>query len=97
MARVLKRPLAGNDLDEIWLYIAQDNPDSADALLDKIEECCQALAQFPFIGTNRDELMPDLRSLPVGNYLIFYMPIEDGIVVVRVLHGMRDVDALFLL
>jgi toxin ParE1/3/4 len=95
MARVLKRPLAGNDLDEIWLYIAQDNPDSADALLDKIEERCQALAQFPFIGTDRDELMPDLRSLPVGNYLIFYMPIEDGIVVVRVLHGMRDVDALF--
>jgi len=39
--------------------------------------------------------MPDLRSLPVGNYLIFYMPVEDGIVVVRVLHGMRDVDALF--
>ncbi len=25
MARVLKRPLAENDLDEIWLYIAQDN------------------------------------------------------------------------
>ncbi len=95
MARVLKRPLAENDLDEIWLYIAQDNPDSADALLDKIEERCQALAQFPFIGTDRDELMSDLRSLPVGNYLIFYMPIEDGIVVVRVLHGMRDVDALF--
>ena len=95
MARVLKRPLAENDLDEIWLYIAQDNPDNADALLDKIEERCQALAQFPFIGTDRDELMPDLRSLPVGNYLIFYMPIEDGIVVVRVLHGMRDVDALF--
>jgi toxin ParE1/3/4 len=95
MARVLKRPLAENDLDEIWLYIAQDNPDSADALLDKIEERCQALAQFPFIGTDRDELMPDLRSLPVGNYLIFYMPIEDGIVVVRVLHGMRNVDALF--
>jgi len=95
MARVLKRPLAENDLDEIWLYIAQDNPDNADALLDKIEERCQAIAQFPFIGTDRDELMPDLRSLPVGNYLIFYMPIEDGIVVVRVLHGMRDVDALF--
>ena len=95
MARVLKRPLAENDLDEIWLYIAQDNPDSADALLDKIEERCQALAQFPFIGTDRDELMPDLRSLPVGNYLIFYLPIEGGIEVVRVLPGMRDIDSIF--
>ncbi len=95
MARVLKRPQAETDLDEIWLYIAQDNPDNADAFLDKIEECCQALAQFPFIGTNRDELMSGLRSLSVGNYLIFYLPIEDGIDVVRVLHGMRDIDAVF--
>jgi len=48
-----------------------------------------------YIGTSRDELMPALRSLPVGNYLIFYLPIPDGIEVVRVLPGMRDIDAFF--
>jgi toxin ParE1/3/4 len=36
MARVLKRPRAETDLDEILWYIAQDHPDTADALLDKI-------------------------------------------------------------
>ena len=36
-----------------------------------------------------------MRSLSVGNYLIFYLPIEDGIEVVRVLPGMRDIDAIF--
>ena len=95
MPQVLKRPQAETDLDEIWWYIAQDNPDNADRFLDKIEERCQALAQFPRLGVSREELMPALRSLAVGNCLIFYLPIVDGIEVVRVLSGMRDIDAVF--
>ena len=55
----------------------------------------QGLAQFPEMGANREELMPGLRSLPVGNYLVFYLPIERGIEIVRILPGMRDIDALF--
>ena len=75
MPQVLKRPQAEADLDDIWWHIAQDNPDAADRLLDSIDERCTTLAQFPYIGISRDELMPALRSLPVGNYLIFYLPI----------------------
>jgi toxin ParE1/3/4 len=90
MSVVLKRPQAETDLDEIWWYIAQDNPDNADRPSDKIEERCQALAQFPRMGIRREELMPALRSLAVGNYLILYLPIEGGIEVVRVLPGMRE-------
>jgi len=71
MPQVLKRPQAEADLDDIWWNIAQDNPDAADRLLDSIDERCTTLAQFPYIGISRDELMPALRSLPVGNYLIF--------------------------
>lgn len=95
MPQVLKRPQAEADLEDIWWHIAQDNPDAADRLLDNIEERCITLARFPYIGTSRDELLPDLRSLPVGNYLVFYLSIADGIEVVRVLPGMRDIDALF--
>jgi toxin ParE1/3/4 len=83
MPHVLKRPLAEVDLDD------------ADRFLAKIDEQCRTLAQFPKMGINRDELMPALRSFPVGNYLIFYLPSDDGIEVVRVLSGMRDMDALF--
>jgi len=43
----------------------------------------------------RDELAPGLRSLPVGNYVVFYRGREGGIEVIRVLHGARDIDALF--
>jgi toxin ParE1/3/4 len=47
------------------------------------------------MGISRDELHPGLRSLPVGKYLIFYTLIPDGIEVVRLLHGMMDIDAFF--
>jgi len=95
MPRVLKRPQAEADLDDIWWYIAQDNPDAADRVLDSIDERCTTLAQFPYIGTNRDEIMPNLRSLSVGNYVVYYLPLDDGIDIVRVLHGARDIDVLF--
>jgi toxin ParE1/3/4 len=80
---------------ETWWYIVQDNPNAADRFLDRIEERCTALAEFPLMGTSRDELLPSLRSFAVGNYVVFYLPLDDGIEVVRVLHGMRDLDALF--
>ena len=76
-------------------HIAQENPDAADRLLDSIDDRCAPLAQFPSLGTRRDALLPNLRSLPVGHYCIFSLPIPDGIEGVRVLPGMRDIDALF--
>ncbi|GAB7028033.1 type II toxin-antitoxin system RelE/ParE family toxin [Geotalea toluenoxydans] len=95
MLKILKSPAAENDLDEIWWYIAQDNPDSADKLLDEIEEASRKLCRFSDMGRNRDELHSGLKSFPVGMYLIFYMPISGGIHIVRVLHGMMDIDAFF--
>ena len=96
MLRILKSPEAANDLDEIWWYIAQDNPGNADKLIDEIESTSRKLARFKSMGRNRDELHLGLQSFPVGKYLIFYMPINGGIEIVRVLHGMMDIDALFI-
>lgn len=95
MLKIHKSPEAENDLDEIWWYIAQDNLDSADRLLDEIEETCWKLAKFKDMGRSRDELYPGLQSFPVGMYLIFYLPVRGGIEIVRVLHGMRDIDTFF--
>jgi len=92
--RLLKRPEAENDLEEIWWFIAQDSPDNADRFLDRIQETCLALSDFLKLGVSREELKTDLRSHPVGNYLIFYFPLEDGIDIVRVLHGSRDIERL---
>jgi toxin ParE1/3/4 len=95
VAKVLRKPQAEADLIEIWTYIAQDSPTRADKLLDEIDEKSQTLAQSPFIGKARDELRPKIRSFPIGNYVLFYQPIEEGIEIIRVLHGARDIEALF--
>ena len=47
------------------------------------------------MGRNRPDLAPELRSFPVDNYIIFYRPISEGIQVIRVLHGARDIPPLF--
>lgn len=95
MPRLLKSPQAEIDLDNIWFYIAQDSPKNADRFLDLIQEKCGLIADFPSLGESCAELVDGLRSFPVGNYLIFYFPLEDGADIVRVMHGSRDVNALF--
>lgn len=95
MAQIFKSPRAKSDLIEIWDYIAEDSEARADDFVAKIHEKFLALAEHPGIGRARDELEKDIRSFPVGRYIIFYRPFAEGIEVVRVLHGFRDLDALF--
>jgi len=51
------------------------------------------LLQNPLAGRERPELRSDLRSFPVGNYIIFYRALPDGVEIVRVMSGRQDVDA----
>jgi toxin ParE1/3/4 len=95
MARITRRPLAEADIFEIWDYIADDSFEAADRWVDRLDEKFRLLSTQPLIGRGRDELERGARSFPFGRYVIFYMPTEDGIDVVRVLHGARDIDAVF--
>ena len=95
MARVTRRPLAAADILDIWDHIAEDSLDKADRWIDKLDEKFGILATQPLMGRAREELAADLRSFPFGRYVIFYMPVQDGIDVVRVLHSARDVEAAF--
>jgi toxin ParE1/3/4 len=94
MSRYRLTEQARQDLDEIWLYIAEDNPTAADHFLDILYEKFVLVAGQPLLGRLRPELAPNLRSLPVGNYVIFYRSTHDGIELGRVLHGVRDMTAL---
>jgi toxin ParE1/3/4 len=94
MSRIIKRAQALADMDSIWLFIAADNSEAADKCIDKIEERCRTLAKYPLISQSRDDIVPDLRYLIVDSYLVFYFPLDDGIDIVRVLHGARDVEHL---
>ena len=92
MAQVVRRPLAAADILEIWDYIAEDSLDEADLWVDRLDEKLGLLATQPLMGRARNELAAGLRSFPFGRYVIFYVPLADGIDVVRVLHSSRDVD-----
>jgi toxin ParE1/3/4 len=91
--RPRKSPQAELDLTSIWDFIADDSVQAADALLDRIEEVFNVLAQTPLAGRSRNDLALKLRSFPVGSYVIFYIPVSDGIEVVRVISGRQDVTA----
>lgn len=58
------------------------------------------LAEMPLIGVSRPFSKPgleDLRMWPIPDFekfLIFYRPLADGIQVVRVLYGMRDIPVI---
>ena len=93
---IVKRPQALQDLAEIWGYIADDSPGRADEFADLIDSKFQTLARQPSMGRVRSELGPGFRSFVVGRYVIFYLPLENGIEIVRVIHGARDIEAVFL-
>ena len=95
MSTVVVRPRASADLAEIWAYIAEDNPDQADAFVDLLDSKFQTLSRRPSVGRHRPELISDTRSFAVGRYFVFYLPIPRGIEVVRVLHGSRDIESIF--
>lgn len=95
MPRVNRRPLAEADILEIWSYIAEDSLAAADLWMERLDEQFKLLAARPMMGRSRDEVVPGVRSFAFGRYSVFYVPLDDGVDVVRVLHGARDIDAIF--
>ena len=87
-------PQAIEDLDAIWLTIAEDSRDAAERVEMEILATCHRLARHPRMGTKRQ----DITVLPVRfwtvtkfpNYVIVYRPETVPLQVVAVLHGRHD-------
>ncbi len=90
----LTEPAKAN-LKEIWSYIAEYNPSSADKFLREFAKKFQLLAENPKLGKSRDDFILNLRSFSFKNYVIFYFSTENGVEIYRVLHGARNIDELF--
>lgn len=88
---VRRSAAASQDIDEIWLHVAQDSLDAADKLVERIAEATTPLADFPDMGAPRDDLAPGVRMLAAWPYLIFYRHRGTDVVDERVLHGRRDI------
>ncbi len=94
MRRARYTDTAEADLLELWLTIADENPDAADGVLDSIQATVTLLCTQPEMGRTRPELADSLRSFPTPTpYIVFYLPDAQGdLLVVRVLHHARDID-----
>jgi plasmid stabilization system protein ParE len=90
---------ASADLFVVWSFICDDNLDAADRVESAILDACRLLAKNPRIG----QLRADITSLPVRfwpvqkypNYVIVYAPDTKPLEIIRILHGARDLAALF--
>ena len=96
MARVLRTPLARDDLKQIGRYIARESGDRSVAtrFLRKIAEKAEQYAHQPLMGDLREDLGNGIRCFPIGNYVVFYQPMTDGVLLLTVIHGNRDVPSV---
>lgn len=102
MARLVWTPRARQDLLEIGLLIASDNPDAADRILTRIGDRAELLRLNPRIGQRRPDIRRTIRVLVERPYLILYRlhpdthdgPV-DSVELVRVIDGRRDLKHLF--
>jgi len=94
----LRSPQADSDLDNIWYFVASEsgNIEIADRIVESLTDRFFLLSQYPNIGRRRDnDLRPGLRSFPVGEYLIIYSMRDQDVLILRVLRGSRNIEALF--
>lgn len=87
-------PHAERDLDAIGEFIAKDSPANAVRFLDRVEEFCQNLAEFPEKGRARPDIAPGIRSYSFERrVLLAYRVEDDHLVILRILYaGQRYED-----
>ena len=59
-----------------------------------IEAHFEPLRHFPLSGPAREQLASGLRVTFHSPYAIYYLPLLDALVIVRIIHGARDMAAL---
>jgi antitoxin ParD1/3/4/toxin ParE1/3/4 len=95
MKRFILTPRAQQDLNDIWDYIAGDNIEAADLVLDDLARAIRKLAKNPGLGHRRDDLADERhRFCLVYSYLIVYRPGAKPLQVIRILHAARDVQSI---
>lgn len=85
--------LAEQDLETIADYIAADNSTRALSFVRELRAQCQRIALNPPGYRLRPELGDGVRSCAHGHYVIFFEFVPEAVVIVRILHGARDLPA----
>ena len=95
MSRYVINILASQDLTEISDYFAEMNIEVGEEFFREFNGKCQQLVSFPSSGKSYAAIRADLRGLSIEGYIIFYRIIDDGIEILRVVDGRRNLPSLF--
>lgn len=93
-------PQADADVDAAIEYIAMESVDAAGRFIDAVEATYQQLCDNPLMYPLYPLVVPGfekLRKCSVGgfrDYLVFYQVDADVVVILRVIHGARDLLAI---
>ena len=91
--RIEYLPIAVADLDEIFIFIADNSPQAAIELIDRIDASIAGLESFPEMGLLAKP--PRLarrgyRVLIIDDYLVFYVVLDDVVEIRRIVSGKRN-------
>lgn len=95
--RILITPKASHDFDEIYNFIAQNNPDTALNFFDAARQTFNQLAKNPGIGTIYEVSKPELQGLRrwkvkrFNKYMVFYRYDDDLVEIIRILYAGRNI------
>lgn len=79
------------DLIEIWAEIARSSPQAADRVIDRFFALFEELAAMPGIGHFREDIANrTIKFSRVFDYLVAYRHESSPVVIVRIIHGARD-------
>lgn len=88
-------PGAIADMDAIWDYTATHwGERQARTYLAALNARMQGLLHFPHMGAAQDWLHPGLRRVGEGSHSIYYLPKEDSVLIVRIIHERMDVASV---
>jgi len=88
-------PAADADLRDIWLYTARNwSVEQADRYTDALQRSLDTIVAMPEIARERREFSPPVRVQPSAQHVIIYRIRDDHIVVLRVLSGRQNWQAL---
>ena len=95
MTRCVFSRKAEADLEAIGDHIARDNPRRALSFVRELRERCRDIIQYPKAAPLRLDLGRGVRMVVFRDDLIFYRHSNRGVIIERILHAARDIQALF--
>jgi toxin ParE1/3/4 len=95
MSRYIINVLASQDLNAIADYFTENNLEAGERFFSDFNRKCQQLVAFPNSGKSYGQIRPNLRGLSLEGYIIFYRVLNDGIEILRVASGRRNLSSLF--